>query len=332
MAHAQSLAVVLEPKIEGQIPREDQQRLLSAVTEALRSAQLQIVPSADLSAVLEGEPELANCRTEECQDRIGRLLTAQSVISLAIQRHKRDGARRGPGGESEASWRFTASLFDVPIGATGSKETTDCEGCGLEQAAQALGELVGKTVILDAAQPRGTIEVNSEPSGDVLVDNHKLGFTPYKHRAFVGKHEIAVIRTGFKTFRVTVEVRENKRETVDAKLKQGSDKEYREVRGPRPKWRMAAGIGGIGVGAIIAGFGISALAVNGGEIGQPVPPAQVTDRQFSTGGIGGALVGVGVAVIAAGAVLIAIPGEKRLVQLSAGPTFGGAFTNLALSF
>src|SRR5262245_58644160 len=74
-------AVVLDAKIVGQLGKEEKARLDAAVTRALDEAQLQVVPPPNRDAILSGEPELRDCFWSECQDRIGRLLSAKAVLS-----------------------------------------------------------------------------------------------------------------------------------------------------------------------------------------------------------------------------------------------------------
>jgi hypothetical protein len=58
------------------------------------------------------------------------------------------------------------------------------------------------------------------------------------------------------------------------------------------------------------GFGISALSVNGGCVSDPVAPIEKCSDRFTTRTVGGALLGVGIAVSAGGAVLLALPGRS----------------------
>lgn len=62
---------------------------------------------------------------------------------------------------------------------------------------------------------------------------------------------------------------------------------------------------------MVMGFGISALSVNGAPIPNTLPRAR-----YDTGGIGGALIGVGAAAAIAGVVTIVLPGPKQKVRVS----------------
>jgi hypothetical protein len=234
--------------------------------------------------------------------------------------------------EGKGRYAFSVSVFNVTIGATGAKEDATCASCTVDEAASTLGELVKKAVLLEAARPRGKIEVTSTPSADVLVDGRKLGFTPYKREAYAGKHDITLSRTGYRTHRVSVNVEEGKKAQVSAELKQGADKVVTYVPGPRPKWRLAGGGAAVGVGVVLMGFGLSALSVNGRCAQEPVAPALVCDEVYRTSGVGAGLLVVGLALGAGGAVLMALPGEKRRLEVGASTVPGGLGLRLAGNF
>ena len=85
------------------------------------------------------------------------------------------------------------------------------------------------------------------------------------------------------------------------------------VRAPelrRPLWRIAAGSAAIGVGALLAGFGASALAVDGTCIEPAVAPALTCRDLFDTRGQGIGLLTSGLLVAAGGAVLLALPPSR----------------------
>ncbi|MCS6913084.1 MAG: PEGA domain-containing protein [Myxococcales bacterium] len=333
----EGLALVLEPKLEGPFRPKDQARLELAVVEALRSTDLQVVPPSDRQAIEEGEPELKGCRTDECQDRLGRLLSAQTVImqhwrltpsGATPNPSQPKGAGQGPRGH----YRFGVAVFNVTIGAVGVKEEATCPQCTTEEAARVLGELVRQAVLLEAARPRGKIEVTSTPNGDVLIDGRKLGFTPYKREAYAGKHEVTVTRTGYRSYHTTVLVEDGKKTQVHVQLKQGVDRQVSEIRMARPRWRLATGAVAIAGGALLVGFGISALAVNGRCVEEPVPPAAVCDEVYRTAGVGAGLLVAGLALGAGGAVLMALPGDKRIVEVKTARVGSGLGLLLAGTF
>ena len=205
---ADKLVTVYEPKVEGTLLPDERPRFDTAVADALRELQYQIVPIAERDTMINGEG-VQNCFTEECQDKIGRLLGSQAVLiyKLKITRPDRVAptpppptARRPkpggrdlqkepePEGASNISWVLTANLFNVEVGSMGATAKGECSKCSAALAAQSLGELVKKIVLEDAARPRGIVEILSEPANaSVIIDGRDVGVTPYKHGAFAGQ-------------------------------------------------------------------------------------------------------------------------------------------------
>lgn len=76
----------------------------------------------------------------------------------------------------------------------------------------------------------------------------------------------------------------------------------------RPVWRVAVGAAAIGVGLIVGGFGVGALAVDGSRVeamdGMPAGTLETT-------GLGAGLLAGGLALAAGGAILIAIPEKSH---------------------
>jgi hypothetical protein len=100
---------------------------------------------------------------------------------------------------------------------------------------------------------------------------------------------------------------------------------------PRPRWRVAAGAAAVGVGVGIAAFGVSALAVNG-QCHDPAPGVACT-QVFDTGAKGTGLLVAGAALLVAGAVTWAWPGEEqRQMGLAAGLLGPGAGLRLFASY
>lgn len=347
---ADKLVAVFEPKVEGVLTGEERSRLDAAVAEALRELQYQIVPAAERDTIISGEG-VQNCFTEECQERIGRLLGSQAVLVYKVKVSRPDGAlppaepagpkKKGrasakeqpkelepePAGAGTITWGLTASLFNVEVGSSGATAKADCSKCSATLAAQSLGELVKKIVLEDAARPRGTLEILSDPANaSVFVDGHEIGVTPYKRVAFAGKHDVTVRKTGHRSKQETVNVIEAQKTSVTLHLTVGQDDRVILVyeRQPRPSWRVGLGIAGLVVGAVALGFGGRALYLDGRCIDAPTGTQTKCDTVFNTQGLGVGLVAGGAAVSILGMVALAIPGKAVQVQkpLPSGPSTG----------
>lgn len=347
---ADKLVAVFEPKVEGTLTGEERSRFDAAVSEALRELQYQIVPSAERDTIISGEG-VQNCFTEECQERIGRLLGSQAVLVYKVKVTRPEGTpppaepvspkRKGraaakeapkelepePAGAGTITWGLTASLFNIEVGSIGATAKADCSKCSATLAAQNLGELVKKIVLEDAARPRGTLEILSEPpNASVFVDGHEIGVTPYKRVAFAGKHDVTVRKTGHRSKQESVNVIEAQKTSVTVRLTAGQDDRVLLVteRLPRPRWRVGLGIAALVVGAVTLGFGGRALYLDGRCIDTPSGGQTKCNTVFDTQGLGVGLVAGGAAVSILGMVAIAIPGRAVQVQkpLPSGPAAG----------
>ena len=90
----------------------------------------------------------------------------------------------------------------------------------------------------------------------------------------------------------------------------------------RPLWRLALGGLAVGGGVLVAGFGISALGVNG-QCSQ-IPSVGELCNGYSTVGVGGGLMGAGLTLAAGGLVLLAVPGRQARVVVGFLPGNGSA--------
>ncbi len=220
-----------------------------------------------------------------------------------------------------ASWKFTASLFNVTLAATAESahnQPSECPNCGSAQAAQNIAELAKKLLIADKSHPRGTIEISTTPGeAQVFVDNVELtGKTPegkpLSVKTFAGKHKLRVKKTDFQSQEQEVTVSDASPTLLNLLLKPGTDPEkvvYVQADTRRPKWRVALGVVGIAAGAALVGLGGVFASVNG----QPVLENGKEDftRVYNTKGLAAGLIAPGALLIVGGAVLVALPGEKK---------------------
>lgn len=228
----------------------------------------------------------------------------------------------------EQGFRFDLSLYDVRVGDTAATSSANCAACSVDQAAGRLGEAVLQVLTNGSGRARGSLAVTSTPPGaEVRLGSRLLGITPLEQKLWAGSYQLAVTRTTHRPYTQTVEVKTDETTRVEAPLGPENaipdaaavaraEEEQRRAReaeqaATRKRWLMVGvGAGGIGVGALLLGFGISALAANGNcAVPQPDPAmgATMCRRVYDTAAPGGALVGVGSALMIGGAVLIALP-------------------------
>jgi hypothetical protein len=132
-------ALIMEPAADGVAPA-DQVLLRSAVETALQTQQLTLLPAADLEIAISSEPQLKDCSSELCFERLGRLLDSQIVVRYRV---KPPVAAAG----NQGSWRLNVELFDGEVGAMGARLTEDCSSCTSAQAAERLGTMIKSAVL-----------------------------------------------------------------------------------------------------------------------------------------------------------------------------------------
>ncbi len=310
-AAERKIACVMDAKTNGSLTPEELAQFETAVNNALKEQQFDLVSKNERDTIIQGEA-IQGCYKEECQERIGRLLGAHAVIVYSLK------VWRSPTG---SAWTLGATYYNIEVGALGAKATSECPSCTAAQAATGLADLVKKAVFDDAAKPRGQVEITSDPTNaSVFIDGVELGVTPYKRTVFAGKHELTVRRTGHRSKNQSLNVSEGQKSVLSIKLEVGQDPvqvKYVAEHGPRPKWRIALGAALLGVGALGLAYGIGGLAING-QCADASMPGIECDRVFQSLGVGGAMTAVGVAAAAAGAVLIALPGPRNQALPEAG--------------
>lgn len=335
----------------GNIGDIEKQALDKALADAVKDMGYSPIPKDDLDAVLAGEKagkcESAECqiRIARLLDA-GYVLrykvnVSADVVEQAAKHGKKEKEKEKPKGKGKdkepepqspvqaapvpsgptANWKFTASLFNVTLAATAESaqnQPSECPNCSSPQAAQNIAELAKKLLIADKSHPRGTIEISTTPGeAQVFVDNVELtGKTPegkpLSVKTFAGKHKLRVKKTDFQSQEQDVTVSDASPSVLNLTLKPGTDPEkvvYVATDTRRPKWRVALGVVGIAAGAALVGFGGVFASVNG----QPVLDNGKEDfsRVYNTKGLAAGLIAPGALLMVGGAVLIALPGEKK---------------------
>ena len=249
-----NIALVLEPSLEGGAA-DDKTKLLAGVKSALKAQRLALADSGDRDAAIAGEPQLRDCYSALCMERLGRVLGVQVVLHLML---KQEG-----GAGKERTYKLSAEVLDVDVGAVGAQKTEACVRCSVEQAAQKLGELLGRVIEESRNRPRGTLEVVSTPAGaSVFVDGTELGVTPYKRAAFAGEHKLVLRHVGFRSEQVDVVVEDGQKQKIERKLASGADPAPVIVMEKAPvykKWWFWVALGG----AAVVAAGVTAGVVIG---------------------------------------------------------------------
>ncbi len=227
-------------------------------------------------------------------------------------------------GSTEKSYQLEGRVIDRSVEREASSLSDSCSGCGPAQLAEKLRLLM--TTISSRALARGksTLVVSTEPPhASIQLDGIPAGASPLRRLMFTGTVTVAASLANYKSESTRVMLRDSGETAVKLTLQpeERVEAQKRRViflprdsevqREPRPRWRVLAGAVGMGIGAVLIGFGAGALAVNGQCIAMPEGLARRCDSLYDTLSAGAGLVGAGGAVFVASGLLLAWPGKAK---------------------
>lgn len=222
-------------------------------------------------------------------------------------------------------------VVDVAIGEEASRGAASCDSPSSSE--HTLTALLPPTLREAMGRPQGTLHVTSQPPGaQVQVGERILGKTPLSRPSFAVPLELQLQLPGYLPERRQVVVAEQGTAEVQVTLKPqpvaSAPRSAMVLQRRRPTWRIAVGIAALTVGAGLAGFGVSALVVDGSCLSAPVAPSLACERRYDTKVAGIGLVVPGALLVGTGIALLSIPGPLRPVEVAT-PTAGVA-TDTAL--
>lgn len=284
--------------------------LRRAIAGAVEKEQTVLISEERLAPLLRAQP--ADCLTQpQCQEQLAAKAEARTVLRVAVS-----GAPKG----GVSSYRFAVSVFDLATGQIAASTEVRCDTCGQSAALGQLSDAVRRMVAQANSRPRGFIAIDSTPAkADVLVDGNPVGKTPLERMSFAGSHSITIKRSGYTPHEAQIDVVLGQTTRVQA----GLVRLARGAGGKRPLWRLVVGGVALGGGVLAAGFGISGLAFYG-QCGDSTPPPEGLQCQtvYLTRVVGGSLLGGGLALSLAGAVLLAVPPSGSAPSAPLGPAEG----------
>ncbi len=323
--------IVLAEYAGAAAPPELMRRVEETTEKAIQRAHL---ASYGKAAALRRRPQLAGCLTTlACQAKLAVQTDADYVLALRLERRM-----------STAEYVLNLQLIDAEVEDVAASATESCARCTAEQLTTQLGNILQRLFKEGPGRPHGSLLVRSEPPGaEVRKGDRVLGQTPYEHAAYVGAQELTVHRPDYAPETVRIVVQEGKKATADVALayvepspaallspKVSSDPPLPRPR-KRPRWRLITGGVAVGVGLLLAGYGLSGLVIDGQCVSPPDPPAINCRDRFDTLAIGAGLVGTGAALSVAGVVLLALPpsgGGSSQAPLTATPAVPPTVTGL----
>lgn len=284
-------------------PPELPAALRSALVQALaRTVRQQHAVLLDGARAAVGDPAAAAAAISSCLERgdCHEPLSPEGEVSyvLAVRLPSDAGAARG-------AYRIQAALLDTRTRELGARGEVLCEPCDDGGLSEQLGKLTGRLLAETLSRPRGTLSVRSEPPGArILVAGRWLGVTPYQQEAFTGPRTVELQREGYVPQQQEVEIEAGKTTELQVSLQRTPSAPVE--RRARPRWRLATGGALLGGGLLLAGFGASALAMNG-RCWDGSDHLDSCTPFYNTLAVGSGLVGSGSALAVAGVILLALP-------------------------
>lgn len=291
------------------------------VQTALSRESYAVVPRRALETYAK---ELADCLSDSsCLRRAGERFGIEFAIWARVE-------KQGSG------WRVLLKLRDAATGAELGSETVQCDACSLDAVLPKVAETTGALTSAAVGRDHGDLDVRSSPTGaDVLLDGVKLGTAPLRQSVIAGHYTLVLRKPGFVDHSQPIEVKGGS-VVVDATLldldAQREPAPSVRVDAPpvqqrvekRPLWRIATGAVGLGAGAVLVGFGVSAFLQNGVTLmGECPAEFNRPNCQFGTMVPGIGLTVSGAVLMGVGAGLIAWPPAKAKPQVALFGSAGG---------
>jgi hypothetical protein len=274
----------------------------------LQSENYSLVPLAEIKTSIR-DPKLLECLEQEaCQARIGELAGVDHVLWLRAEKQGADTL-------------FKLRVIDPHVGEVAATSESRCAACSPAQAASALGKAVQPLLLSAKNRPRGTVRIESTPSGaEVKLGERRLGVTPLTHRLWSGAVELSVQLSGYQSEHRQLSVPTDQTTVLQLALSPLPSIVPTEREPPKsiPRseaqrrllWRRVAGGAAIGVGGLFLGFGLSGLYMSR-QCGGPLPtPDSVCPDGYHTVLPGATLTALGGAFLLSGVGLIVIPMQR----------------------
>lgn len=250
---------------------------------------------------------------------------SDACLKVLATRYGVDLALRAVVVREERSVRLDVSLQDMQVEDVAASASASCPGCVTEQIAAKLVESIAQVLATGGGRARGTLSVTSEPIGsEVRIGSRVLGMTPLSRKVWAGSYEVRVAREGYQSYSQQAEVKSDETTSLQAVLnkqesgpnteeleRQAQQKRQEQERSRRRLIMIGVGAAGIAVGAVVLGFGVSALAANGSCAAPAPSDAMPCRRLYGTLAPGAALTAVGGALIVGGGVTLLWPLLKK---------------------
>ncbi|MBL9007612.1 MAG: PEGA domain-containing protein [Myxococcales bacterium] len=276
------------------------QSLFAALQEAGKSEGLYLLSRRD---ALQVAGDLAPCLdTLRCQQDLAIRNEAMGVLRLQLETQdsaaKSGSSRRG----------VQAQFVDLVAGQILSTVKDSCEACSVAQVGELAVQAALRSYREAWARPRGRLTLSVRPeSASLRINGRKYQKFPVVIAPLAGDVSVEASAAGFRSSQRHVTVRENQATSVEIALDADASASAMAAREPgehAPTYKRVlfwGGVSSVAVGVILAGFGVSGLAIHGqcgaGDAASPLCP-QIYDTQTK----GGVLLGLGLGLAAVGTV------------------------------
>lgn len=311
------LPTVLVLEQYGELSQTAAAPLAQVVEDGLQSDRLSPFP-LNLALERAGLARTSSCvETTACQLQLARKNELDYVLTLQLIKQA---------GGASVPWKLRLALLDVEVGEVAARSEEECTACDIDRAVAVLRSGLPRLLATARERPRGELKVTSTPAGaEVRLGARLLGKTPVERPAWAGRLELEVTLPGYESQRLPVTVSPGETAAVNVPLQPelaepppaalvSSEKVNRYGIKSRPRWRLA--VGGVAVvgGALLTGFGASALAVSDQCVEEARAPVAFCRERYGTSSIGTGLLISGAAVLVTGTLLLAIPERRRKTE------------------
>ena len=305
-------------------PDTTEARVEQAVIERLRGQRLTVLTGKMREAA--GCTDGPRCQLATLTERsLDHAVLVDVELLPAGAGEDKPAASPAKDGPLRQDFRFTVSLLDAQVGEVAHRVEQRCDHCTLDLLVAQVASASSDVAAQGLNRRRGDLEVLSEPPGALLeLSGRVVGPTPYHGVRFAGSYAAVLRHPGYRELSQPIVVEEGKPAQLRVRLEPqvtltaGPTNPLSRVQrvhfvelAPRPTWRLLLGGGLIAGGALTAGFGAGALAVDGQCLQPAIAPAQQCEHRYQTMPLGVGLVSAGAAVSLLGVVLMAVPGPRR---------------------
>lgn len=289
-----AILLVLEPQ---DLPAGLRERLTQAIAAMARQEHTVLLGREQQSDAGQRQAAIARCLDGgDCHEPISPDGDTAYVLRL--------GVHRDPAGGLD-TYHLRGELLDLRTRELGASAEQSCNSCDAGTLSAQLAEMSRTLLTETIDRPRSVLSVTTSPAGArVLIDSRWLGLSPYQKESFVGPHIVKVQRDGYLAQVQQLQLAPGQTAAVHLTLHPVDNKKT-----ARPRWRLVTGGLLLGGGILFTGFAASALAVNG-QCHDGSNNFDTCTPFYNTLKVGTGLAGSGVAFLAAGTVLLAIPAKQ----------------------